>query len=156
MRPDVPGQLPQRVHRHRDAAAGFAQETKKFQNVRGDSLDAKLARIQDAGLDINAGFIVGFDSDDKAIFEDQFQFIQDNGITLAMVGMLQAIPKTPLYDRLEKEGRLIEDDPELQLRPQANDARRTAAGLLEPGQAAVHARSRSSTATSRCISHRST
>ena len=87
------------------------KETKKFQNVRGDSLDAKLSRIQAAGLDINAGFIVGFDSDDKAIFEDQYRFIQDNGITLAMVGMLQAIPRTPLYARLEAEGRLVEEDP---------------------------------------------
>ena len=87
------------------------KETKKFQNVRGDSLDAKLARIQNAGLDINAGFIVGFDSDDKEIFEDQFRFIQNNGITLAMVGMLQAIPTTPLYERLEKENRLVEEDP---------------------------------------------
>ena len=69
-------------------------ETKKFQNIRGDSLGAKLARIQNAGLDINAGFIVGFDSDDETIFEDQFRFIQDNGITLAMVGMLAAVPKT--------------------------------------------------------------
>jgi radical SAM superfamily enzyme YgiQ (UPF0313 family) len=87
------------------------QETKKFQNLRGDSLEAKLARIQNAGLDINAGFIVGFDSDDKAIFEDQFQFIQNNGITLAMVGMLQAIPRTPLYERLQRDGRLVEEDP---------------------------------------------
>ncbi|RLT13537.1 MAG: hypothetical protein DWI25_06830 [Planctomycetota bacterium] len=69
-------------------------ETKKFQNVRGDSLEAKLARIQSAGLDINAGFIVGFDNDNKAIFDNQFRFIQDNGITLAMVGMLQAIPRS--------------------------------------------------------------
>jgi radical SAM superfamily enzyme YgiQ (UPF0313 family) len=87
------------------------KETKKFQNLRGDSLEAKLARIQAAGLDVNAGFIVGFDSDDKGIFEDQFRFIQENGITLAMVGMLQAIPTTPLYDRLQKEGRLVEEDP---------------------------------------------
>ena len=87
------------------------RETKKFQNTRGDSLEAKLARIQNAGLDINAGFIVGFDSDDKGIFEDQFQFIQQNGITLAMVGMLQAIPRTPLYERLQKEDRLVEEDP---------------------------------------------
>jgi hypothetical protein len=41
-------------------------------------------------LDIYAGFIVGFDNDDEAIFEDQFQFIQNNGILLAMVGMLTA------------------------------------------------------------------
>ncbi len=86
------------------------QETKKLQNLRGDSLAAKLARIQNAGLDINAGFIVGFDSDDQAIFEDQFRFIQDNGITLAMVGMLQAIPRTPLYERLQREQRLVEQD----------------------------------------------
>jgi len=93
-------------------------ETKKFQNLRGDSLGDKLARIQRAGLDINAGFIVGFDSDDKAIFEDQFRFIQENGITLAMVGMLQAIPKTPLYERLKKDGRLVEEDPSCNFVPQ--------------------------------------
>jgi len=93
------------------------EETKKFQNVRGDSLNAKLSRIQNAGLDINAGFIVGFDSDDKQIFEDQFQFIQENGITLAMVGMLQAIPTTPLYERLEQEGRLVKEDPNCNFTP---------------------------------------
>jgi radical SAM superfamily enzyme YgiQ (UPF0313 family) len=93
-------------------------ETKKYQNTRGDSLGAKLARIQRAGLDVNAGFIVGFDSDDKQIFEDQYQFIQENGITLAMVGMLQAIPRTPLYDRLKREGRLVEEDPSCNLVPQ--------------------------------------
>jgi radical SAM superfamily enzyme YgiQ (UPF0313 family) len=93
-------------------------ETKKFQNTRGDSLGAKLARIQSAGLDVSGGFIVGFDSDDKGIFDDQFQFIQENGITLAMVGMLQAVPKTPLYDRLKKDGRLVEEDPSCNFVPQ--------------------------------------
>ena len=82
------------------------RETKKFQNTLGDRLDAKLARIQNAGLDISAGFIVGFDNDDRSIFEDQFRFIQDNGILLAMVGMLTAVPKTPLFERLQKEDRL--------------------------------------------------
>lgn len=86
------------------------RETKKFQNIRGDSLADKLERVQNAGLDINAGFIVGFDNDDAAIFEDQFRFIQDNGILLAMVGMLQAIPKTPLHARLKATGRLVETD----------------------------------------------
>lgn len=94
------------------------RETKKFQNLRGDSLEAKLARIQNAGLDINAGFIVGFDSDDRGIFEDQFRFIQDNGITLAMVGTLQAIPQTPLYERLQREGRLVEEDGNCNFIPQ--------------------------------------
>jgi radical SAM superfamily enzyme YgiQ (UPF0313 family) len=92
-------------------------ETKKFQNVRGDCLSAKLARIQRAGIDIYAGFIVGFDSDDAQIFEDQYRFIQENGIMLAMVGMLQAIPTTPLYDRMKKEGRLVESDDNLNIIP---------------------------------------
>ncbi|HZZ28558.1 MAG TPA: B12-binding domain-containing radical SAM protein [Pirellulales bacterium] len=93
------------------------KETKKFQNLRGDSQSAKLGRIQKAGLDINAGFIVGFDSDDLNIFDDQYRFIQENGITLAMVGMLQAIPKTPLYQRLQREGRLVEEDPSCNIVP---------------------------------------
>jgi len=97
-------------------AASLA-ETKKFQNTRGDSMEAKLARVQRAGIDISAGFIVGFDNDDLTIFEDQYRFIQDNGILLAMVGMLGAIPKTPLYERLEKEGRLVENDPNCNFHP---------------------------------------
>src|SRR5262249_47952054 len=97
--------------------AASLEETKKFQNTRGDSMEAKLARIQRAGLDISAGFIVGFDSDDLAIFEDQYRFIQDNGILLAMVGMLGAIPKTPLYERLQREGRLMEEDPNCNFHP---------------------------------------
>jgi radical SAM superfamily enzyme YgiQ (UPF0313 family) len=109
-------------------------ETKKFQNVRGDTLEAKLTRIRDAGLDVNAGFIVGFDNDDKAIFEDQFRFIQGNGITLAMVGMLQAIPRTPLYERLEREGRLVEEDPNCNFVPKQmtrDELRRGYWGLVE-------------------------
>lgn len=86
--------------------AASLKETKKYQNVCGESLESKLARIQNAGLDISAGFIVGFDNDDESIFEDQFHFIQNNGILLAMVGMLTAVPKTPLYERLRAEGRL--------------------------------------------------
>jgi radical SAM superfamily enzyme YgiQ (UPF0313 family) len=93
------------------------KEVKKLQNTHGDSLEAKLARIQNAGLDIHAGFIVGFDSDDHKIFDDQFEFIQNNGILLAMVGMLGAIPKTPLYDRLKAEGRLVDDDPNCNFHP---------------------------------------
>ena len=93
-------------------------ETKKFQNTRGDSLEAKLVRIRNAGLEVSAGFIVGFDNDDPTIFEDQFRFIQDNGILLAMVGMLTAVPKTPLYERLEKAGRLRLDDPNCNIVPE--------------------------------------
>jgi radical SAM superfamily enzyme YgiQ (UPF0313 family) len=97
--------------------AASLNETKKFQNTRGDSLQEKLARIRNAGMEVSAGFIVGFDNDDSGIFEDQFRFIQENGILLAMVGMLTAVPKTPLYERLEREGRLRLDDPNCNIVP---------------------------------------
>jgi radical SAM superfamily enzyme YgiQ (UPF0313 family) len=93
------------------------EETKKVQNVRGDSLLSKIQRIRDAGLVINAGFIVGFDSDDEAIFDDQFEFIQQAGIGQAIVAILAPIPTTPLYDRLNAEGRLDFTHPDVAFRP---------------------------------------
>ncbi|MFQ5630052.1 MAG: radical SAM protein [bacterium] len=82
------------------------KETKKFQNTREDIITS-VRKIYAHGLEILAGFIVGFDHDTKAIFDRQFRFIQESGIQAAMVGLLTALPKTPLYERLEKEDRLI-------------------------------------------------
>ncbi len=84
------------------------KETKKFQNAKGTSLLEKIQTIYGAGLDILAGFIVGFDADDKTIFERQYQFIESSGIIVSMVGLLTALPKTPLYKRLQEEGRLMD------------------------------------------------
>jgi hypothetical protein len=64
-------------------------------------------RIQRAGIEVMAGMIVGFDNDDTSIFEEQFRFIQDARIPVSMTGMLNAIPKTPLHERLKAAGRLI-------------------------------------------------
>lgn len=82
------------------------RETKKLQNFRHGLLSS-LRAIYAQGIDIYGGFIVGFDHDTAAIFKKQFQFIVDSGIQMAMVGLLTAPPKTPLYQRLEQEGRLI-------------------------------------------------
>jgi radical SAM superfamily enzyme YgiQ (UPF0313 family) len=82
--------------------------TKKFQNLRKDNL-AQIRVIQESGLWVLGGFIVGFDSDDESIFERQRAFIEQAGIAWAMAGMLQAPPTTPLYDRMKSEGRLFED-----------------------------------------------
>ena len=83
------------------------RETKKFQMfVAEGTLLEKVHRIQDAGMEVWCGMIVGFDSDDAGIFDRQIAFIQQARIPFAIVGLLHAIPKTPLYERILAEGRL--------------------------------------------------
>jgi hypothetical protein len=68
---------------------------------------ADVKRIQRAGLQVQGGFIVGFDSDSPTIFQRQVDFIQRSGIVTAMVGLLNALPDTRLHARLKREGRLL-------------------------------------------------
>ena len=85
------------------------KETKKYQNTREDML-ASLQKIYAHAIDVFAGFIVGFDHDTVETFERQRAFITQSGIQVAMVGMLTALPRTPLYTRLAAEGRLVGED----------------------------------------------
>jgi radical SAM superfamily enzyme YgiQ (UPF0313 family) len=89
------------------------RETRKLQNLRGDDgLLEKVRRIQAVGLEVWGGMIVGFDNDDGTIFDMHRRFLSEARISLAMIGMLSAIPKTPLYVRLKGASRLDpEDDP---------------------------------------------
>ena len=87
------------------------RETKKFQNVRaGGTMIERIHTVQNAGLDVWCGMIMGFDHDDETIFAAQREFLAEARILHAMIGMLHAIPKTPLYARLKAEGRLDEAD----------------------------------------------
>ncbi|MDD2709730.1 MAG: DUF4070 domain-containing protein [Verrucomicrobiae bacterium] len=78
----------------------------KKQNL-GRNLLRDVRRIQQTGLQVQAGFIVGFDQDTPSIFQRQIDFIQNSGIVTAMVGVLQAPPGTRLHDRMQREGRLV-------------------------------------------------
>src|SRR5947209_1859235 len=80
-------------------------EAQKSQN-RGDLLGS-VKKIQSYGMEVMAGFIVGFDNDPLDIFERQIDFIRKSAIPLAMVGLLNALPDTQLWKRLEREGRLL-------------------------------------------------
>ncbi len=84
------------------------QEAQKPQN-RGDLLGS-VKKIQSYGMEVMAGFIVGFDNDPLDIFERQIDFIRKSAIPLAMVGLLNALPDTQLWRRLEREGRLLGND----------------------------------------------
>ena len=81
------------------------KETRKMQNVAANLVE-DIKTIQSYGMVTTVGMIVGFDNDDAAIFEDQYEFLQLAGAPVVMLGILQAIPRTPLYERLEKAGRL--------------------------------------------------
>lgn len=89
---------------HEDGLA----ESGKSPNKNRDLL-ASVKHIQQAGLQVHGGFIVGFDSDPPSIFEKQIRFIQESGIVTAMVGVLSAMRGTRLYERLGREGRLIRE-----------------------------------------------
>jgi radical SAM superfamily enzyme YgiQ (UPF0313 family) len=84
---------------------GCLEECNKRQNRDRDLIQC-VKSIQRTGLQVQAGFIVGFDSDTPSIFQRQIDFIQKSGIVTAMVGLLQAPPGTKLYKRLKGEGRL--------------------------------------------------
>jgi radical SAM superfamily enzyme YgiQ (UPF0313 family) len=80
-------------------------EARKRQNLAGELLD-NIREVQTRGITIWAGIIVGFDTDDLGIFEEQSEFLQAAGIPVAMIGLLQAIPGTPLHERMQKSSRL--------------------------------------------------
>lgn len=82
------------------------EECSKYPNKNRDLIKS-IKIIQEAGLEVQGGFIVGFDMDTKNIFEEMRSFIQESGIVTAMVGLLNAPKNTKLFKRLQKENRLI-------------------------------------------------
>jgi radical SAM superfamily enzyme YgiQ (UPF0313 family) len=81
-------------------------ECNKMQNHNRDLIKC-VQTIQEAGIEVSAGFIVGFDNDQPDIFQRQVDFIQKSGIITAMVGLLNAPSRSRLYQRLQEEGRLL-------------------------------------------------
>lgn len=82
------------------------EECGKFHNIKRDLLKS-VKKLQNMGFEVNAGFILGFDSDKDTIFQNQIDFIQKSGIVAAMVGLLNVSPKSRLHKRLKKANRLV-------------------------------------------------
>lgn len=81
-------------------------ECGKLQN-KNRNIEDSLITLYRNGFQVSAGFIVGFDSDDTSIFKRQIDFIQNSGVVVAMVGLLNVLPGTRLYKRLQSENRLL-------------------------------------------------
>jgi radical SAM superfamily enzyme YgiQ (UPF0313 family) len=71
---------------------------------------ASIKTINQHGMEVQGGFIVGFDSDPASIFEDQIRFVQESTVVTAMVGLLTALKGTRLYQRLKRENRLVSEE----------------------------------------------
>jgi len=82
------------------------QETRKFQNLAVDPVSC-IDILHEKGLWVTGGFIVGFDSDTEDIFDRQIEFIERTAIPWALLNSLHAMPRTALYERMQKEGRLL-------------------------------------------------
>jgi radical SAM superfamily enzyme YgiQ (UPF0313 family) len=83
------------------------EECGKRHNKNRDMI-ASIKKMQHYGLEVQGGFIVGFDNDTSTIFDRMINFVQESSIPTAMVGLLNALPDTKLYNRLMKEGRLFD------------------------------------------------
>ncbi|UOM36135.1 radical SAM protein [Acuticoccus sp. I52.16.1] len=109
-------------------------ETKKVQNIRGDSMADKLARVRDAGLIVTGGMIVGFDSDGPDIFQMQEEFVQEVALARAGIATLTVLPTTPLFTRMQMEGRLRLDNPNCNFEPLQMSAEELSAGVASLNQ----------------------
>jgi radical SAM superfamily enzyme YgiQ (UPF0313 family) len=81
-------------------------EAQKMQNEKLDLVQA-VHKIQSYNLFVSAGMIVGFDHDDPSIFEEQYEFLQQAQIPIVLVNALEAVPRTPLFIRLQAAGRIL-------------------------------------------------
>jgi len=84
------------------------KECGKAQNTNRNLIQS-VYKIQEYGLEVTGGFILGFDNDSYSVFQKQIDFIRESGIISAMVGLLNAPKKTSLYKRLKNEGRILSE-----------------------------------------------
>jgi len=85
------------------------KEVNKFHNLNRD-IRERIRRISEYGIVPFLGLIVGFDHDDLSVFDELYDLIDGTASPIAGISLLNAPRNTPLFKRLEKEGRLVGDD----------------------------------------------
>jgi radical SAM superfamily enzyme YgiQ (UPF0313 family) len=93
----------------RAALEGVEQKANWKRNQADHYLEA-IERIQDAGITVNGCFVLGLDHTDTTSFEDIWEFVQKSGLYEVQITVMTAFPNTPLYERLRREGRLLQDN----------------------------------------------
>lgn len=88
--------------------AATLESANKSQNTGRDLL-ADVKEIQNYGMEVTAGFIVGMDREPDDICDQIYAFCQDAGIPTVMVGLLEPLRGSPLFSRLSSEGRLLSE-----------------------------------------------
>jgi radical SAM superfamily enzyme YgiQ (UPF0313 family) len=96
------------VLRHRDADPDALKAMSKQHNMMVPILEG-VQTLNSYGLEVVSGIILGLDTDTLDSGEGILEFVDQSEIPLLTINLLQALPKTPLWDRLKREGRLIED-----------------------------------------------
>ena len=104
---DGPGRVRGGVRRNRKSERRESGGMQERLRTRDRDLIASVRTLQKAGLQVQGGFIVGFDHDPPSIFDTLIRFIKESGIVVAMVGLLNAPINSRLYKRLGKEERLL-------------------------------------------------
>lgn len=82
---------------------------RKKQNTKRNLVD-NVKYLQRSGFEVMAGFILGFDNDDEGVFDRQIEFIQETGIVMCIIGLLNAPPGTELHERMQRENRLLDQN----------------------------------------------
>ncbi|AFZ54274.1 B12-binding domain-containing radical SAM protein [Cyanobacterium aponinum] len=81
----------------------------KQHNLSMPILDA-VKTLNSYGLEVVSGIIIGFDTDTPQTADNILEFINASQIPILTINLLYALPKTPLWNRLKAEGRIIEDE----------------------------------------------
>lgn len=89
--------------------ANNLREQHKYQNLNRD-YSAAIQRLREFGVMVNGSFVFGMDSDDETVFDRTVEWAITQGIETATFHILTPYPGTPLYERMQAQGRMTTDN----------------------------------------------
>ncbi|MBI2847035.1 MAG: radical SAM protein [Chloroflexi bacterium] len=112
-----------------------------WKRKRFDHYKAAIERIQSYGIAVNGCFVLGLDGHAADTFDRVWDFVQESGLYEVQITVMTAFPGTPLYSRLQDEGRLLDPTAwekctlfDVNLKPKQMSVSELERGLVELGQ----------------------